>query len=90
MLVRHKGNLEASHSGVVYTENDFQIGVITDVQEGVMTLIGIILIFIGLVGFGSGTIAFGDIGIACMIAGAAAFFSGIGFIISAGKIKKLK
>ena len=55
-----------------------------------MTLIGIILLLIGIAGIGAGTVAFGDIGIACMIAGAGALFSGIGFILVARNIKKLK
>ena len=55
-----------------------------------MTLIGSILLLIGMMGIGSGFIAFGDIGIACLLAGAGAFFSGIGFIIAAKKLKKLQ
>lgn len=53
-----------------------------------MVFIGIILILIGVVGFAMGAMAFGDIGIACMIGAAAAFFSGIGFLIAAKKLKK--
>ena len=53
-----------------------------------MVFIGIILILIGVVGFAMGAMAFGDIGIACMIGAAAAFFSGISFLIAAKKLKK--
>ena len=52
-----------------------------------MVFIGILLILVGIVGFATGAMMFGDIGIACMIGAAAAFFSGIGFIIAAKKLK---
>jgi len=54
-----------------------------------MTFIGIILILIGVAGIGMGGMMFGDIGIACIIGGLSALFSGIGFMIANGKIKKL-
>ena len=54
-----------------------------------MTLIGIILILIGIAGIGMGGMMFGDIGIACIVGGLSALFSGIGFMIANKKIKKL-
>ena len=55
-----------------------------------MTFIGIILILIGIAGCVMGGMMFGDIGIACIIGAASAFFSGIGFLVASGKIKKVK
>lgn len=54
-----------------------------------MTFIGILLLLTGAAGIGSGMIAFGDIGIACLIGGFSALFSGIGLLVANGKIKKL-
>lgn len=55
-----------------------------------MIFIGIILILIGILGCVMGCMMFGDIGIACIIGAASAFFSGIGFLIAAGKYRKKK
>jgi len=46
-----------------------------------MEFIGIILMIIGIAGIGMGSMMFGDIGVACIIAGMTALFSGIGFLI---------
>lgn len=54
-----------------------------------MTAIGILLIIVGIAGFGMGAMMFGDIGIACMVGALAAFLSGIGFLIASGKIKNI-
>lgn len=54
-----------------------------------MRTISILLIILGIIGIACGLIAVGDIGIACLIGGATAFLSGIGFWITAGKIKKV-
>ena len=54
-----------------------------------LIFIGILLILVGIGGLGAGSVAFGDIGIACMIGGASAFLSGIGFIVANGKIKRI-
>ena len=53
-----------------------------------MVFIGILLLLVGISGFAMGAMMFGDIGIACMIGAAAAFLSGIGFLITAKKLKK--
>lgn len=55
-----------------------------------MTLIGILLIIVGVCGMAAGSVAFGDIGIACMLAGITALLSGIGFLVAKGRIKKLE
>jgi len=55
-----------------------------------MAIIGIILILIGIAGIGMGGMMFGDIGIACIVGGMSALFSGIGFMIANKKIKKLQ
>lgn len=54
-----------------------------------MTLIGFLLLLVGVFGLVAGSMAFGDIGIACIIGGLAALLSGIGFLMAAKKIKKL-
>lgn len=54
-----------------------------------MKVIAILLILVGVLGLACGMVAYGDIGIACMIGGAAALLSGIGFWIVSGKLKKL-
>lgn len=43
-------------------------------------IIVILLVVVGVVGFGLGTMMFGDIGVAAMIGGAAALLSGIGLL----------
>ena len=53
-----------------------------------MKIISILLVVLGVIGIACGLIAVGDIGIACLIGGATAFLSGIGFWIAADKIKK--
>ena len=55
-----------------------------------MAVIGILLIALGITGIVMGNMMFGDISIACFVAAAAALLSGIGFLIAAGKIEKLK
>ena len=55
-----------------------------------MDFIGILLILDGIFGIWASTHAFGDIGVACMIAGIAAFLSGIGMILASYKIRKMK
>ncbi len=55
-----------------------------------MRVISILLILLGIIGIAAGSVAFGDIGIACMIGGAGALLSGIGFWIAAGRLKKLE
>ncbi|MCC8046651.1 MAG: hypothetical protein LUF35_05240 [Lachnospiraceae bacterium] len=55
-----------------------------------MTVIGILLIILGIAGVGMGSIMFGDIGIACIVGGLAALLSGIGFMNVSGKLKKLQ
>lgn len=52
-----------------------------------MKIIGILLIIVGVLGILMGMMMFGDIGIACMVGAVTALLSGIGFIITAGKIK---
>lgn len=55
-----------------------------------MKIISILLVVLGVIEIACGLIAVGDIGIACLIGGATAFLSGIGFWIAADKIKKVK
>lgn len=55
-----------------------------------MRVIALLLFIVGIIGIVSSTIAFGDIGIACLIGGAAALLSGVGFWITAGRLKKLE
>ncbi|MCD8027066.1 MAG: hypothetical protein LUF02_00020 [Erysipelotrichaceae bacterium] len=52
-------------------------------------IIGILLIILGVIGIAMGMIMFGDIGIACIVGALAALLSGIGFIFTNRKIKKL-
>lgn len=52
-----------------------------------MRVIGILLVILGIVGFLMGMMMFGDIGIACIVGGLSALLSGIGFLITAGKLK---
>ncbi|MCD7949931.1 MAG: hypothetical protein LUG12_06715 [Erysipelotrichaceae bacterium] len=52
-------------------------------------IIGILLIILGVIGIAMGMIMFGDIGIACIVGALAALLSGIGFIVTNRKIKKL-
>ena len=54
-----------------------------------MRIIGILLIIVGIVGILMGSIMFGDIGIACIVGALAALLSGVGFMITAKKIKNL-
>ena len=54
-----------------------------------MRLIGILLIVLGIIGILMGMLMFGDIGIACIVGALAALLSGIGFLMAAGKFKKL-
>ena len=51
-----------------------------------MKVIGILLIVLGVIGILMGLMMFGDIGIACIIGALAALLSGIGFMITSGKI----
>ena len=53
-----------------------------------MRLIGILLILVGIACLGMGVMMFGDIGIACIIGALSALFSGIGFMIVAGKFRR--
>lgn len=55
-----------------------------------MKVIGILLVIVGVLGIFLGMMMFGDIGIACIVGASGAFLSGIGFIIAAGKFKKLQ
>jgi len=55
-----------------------------------MAYIGTILIIIGIAGIGMGSMMFGDIGVACTIAGMAALFSGVGFVVLDRTIKELR
>ena len=54
-----------------------------------MKVIGILLIIVGVLGLVMGGMMFGDIGIACIVGAAAAFLSGIGFLIAAKRISKI-
>ena len=54
-----------------------------------MRLIGILLLIVGVIGIVMGMMMFGDIGIACIVGPITALLSGIGFIITSGKLKKL-
>ncbi len=51
--------------------------------------IGIILIIIGVIGLLMGMMMIGDIGIACIVGALVGIFSGIGFLIAAGRISAL-
>jgi hypothetical protein len=53
-----------------------------------VAIIGILLMILGVVGFALGSIMFGDIGIAAWIGSAAAFLSGIGFVIAQRRLPK--
>lgn len=53
-------------------------------------MIGILLIVVGVAGFGLGGMMFGDIGIAAMIGGAAALLSGIGIMGLSKRIAALE
>ena len=53
-----------------------------------MKVIGILLILLGILGVVMGGMMFGDIGLACFVGAAAAFLSGVGFLIAARKLKK--
>lgn len=55
-----------------------------------MIIIGILLLLTGVIGILCSLFAFGDIAIACAIGGAAAFFSGIGFLMIARRLKRLE
>lgn len=55
-----------------------------------MRVISILLILIGIAGIGLGSMMFGDIGIACIVGGLSALFSGIGLSMAASQIKNLK
>ncbi len=55
-----------------------------------MRLIGILLLIVGVIGIVMGMMMFGDIGIACIVGAITALLSGIGFIITSGKLKKLQ
>lgn len=55
-----------------------------------MKLIGILLILVGVLGILMGAMMFGDIGIACMVGAVTALLSGIGFLITAKRIKDLE
>ncbi len=52
-------------------------------------IIGILLIVLGVIGLAMGMIMFGDIGIACIVGALAALLSGIGFILTNRRIKKI-
>ncbi len=54
-----------------------------------MKVIGILLVLVGIVGIFFGMMMFGDIGVACIVGALGALLSGIGFILAAGKFKKL-
>lgn len=54
-----------------------------------MRIIGILLVIVGVLGILMGMMMFGDIGIACIIGALAALLSGIGFMITAGKFKRM-
>ena len=54
-----------------------------------MRIIGILLIIVGVLGILMGMMMFGDIGIACIIGALASLLSGIGFMITAGKFKRM-
>ncbi len=55
-----------------------------------MTVIGVLLIILGVVGIFMGMMMFGDIGVACLVGAAAALLSGIGFMIASSRIEKLE
>ncbi len=51
-----------------------------------MKVIGILLIVLGVLGVLLGLMMFGDIGVACIVGALSAFLSGIGFLITSGKV----
>ena len=55
-----------------------------------MKVIGILLIFIGIVGILMGMMMFGDIGIACMVGAVSALLSGFGFLSVNKRINKVE
>ncbi len=52
-----------------------------------MKAIGILLMILGVIGIALGMMMFGDIGIACLVGALASLLSGIGFMITAKKLK---
>lgn len=58
-------------------------------EEEILRIIGILLVIVGVLGILMGMMMFGDIGIACIIGALASLLSGIGFMIAAGKFKKM-
>ncbi len=46
-----------------------------------MKIIGILLIWVGLLGILMGCMMFGDIGLACLVGAITALLSGIGFLL---------
>ena len=55
-----------------------------------MTVIGILLLIVGVIGVMLGSMMYGDIGFACIIGALGALLSGIGFILAGRSIKKIK
>ena len=55
-----------------------------------MKIIGILLILVGVAGILLGMMMFGDIGVACIVGALGALLSGIGFIVAAGRLKKME
>lgn len=54
-----------------------------------MKFIGILLIIVGLAGFGLGSVMFGDIGLSAMVAGFVGMLAGIAVYRIPGTIKKV-
>ncbi len=55
-----------------------------------MIAVGVLLIVLGAFGVVIGGNMIGDIGVACLVGAVAAIISGIGFLVTSSRIKKLE